>query len=369
MITPPAATSGETTTLAKLLSAGAVALLALTACGDNGEQEAEEAEAGADTAAEDAGHSDGAEEAEGENGAQEGGGTVEIEDDHGTHDISLDEIDSVGAFDNRTFRLLEDLGVELDVAARGLMQSHIHEVYADDEDILDTGNHQEPDFEVFAAAEPDLVITGQRYSQYYDDMAALMPEDGVILEWSEALEDPETLFDGLREQAQSIGTIFAAEDEAQALIDDLDAAIERASEAYSGEDTVMGLLTSGGDINYAGPNEGRAVAEIFQELDLEPALEVEDESSDHEGDDISVEAIADADPDWIIVLDRDGMNPEDPEYTPAEDLIADSPALQETSAIEQDQIVYMPQGMYLTEDVQAYTDFLNDFADALEGAQ
>ncbi|WP_258933870.1 hypothetical protein [Nesterenkonia pannonica] len=68
------------------------------------------------------------------------------------------------------------------------------------------------------------------------------------------------------------------------------------------------------------------------------------------------------------MLDRDGMNPEDPEYTPAEDLIADSPALQETSAIEQDQIVYMPQGMYLTEDVQAYTDFLNDFADALEGA-
>ncbi|WP_258933872.1 hypothetical protein [Nesterenkonia pannonica] len=44
MITPPAAISGETTTLAKLLSAGAVALLALTACGDNGEQEAEEAE-------------------------------------------------------------------------------------------------------------------------------------------------------------------------------------------------------------------------------------------------------------------------------------------------------------------------------------
>ncbi|GAB3841479.1 siderophore ABC transporter substrate-binding protein [Nesterenkonia populi] len=346
------APEGEKNPLAKLLSVGAVAALALTACGDSGDDSA--ADDDVDSGAE-------------ENG--EAGGTVEIEDDHGTHEINLDEVDSIGAFDNRTFRLLEDLGVELDVAARGLMQPHVHEIYAEDEDILDTGNHQEPDFEVFAAAEPDLVITGQRYSQYYDEMADLMPEGGTILEWNESVSDPETFFDGLREQAENVGLIFGAEEEADDLIADLDEAIERVEAAYNGEDTVMGLLTSGGDINYAGPNEGRAVAEIFQEFDLEPALEVDDESSDHEGDDISVEAIADADPEWIIVLDRDGMNPNDPEYTAAEELIADSPALQETAAIEQDQIIYMPQSMYITEDIQAYTEFLNDFADALEAAE
>ncbi len=329
------------------LSVAAIATLVLSACGD-----------GADNG-----------EDEGGAGTGDGVGTVEITDDHGTHEIDLDEVESVGAFDNRTFRLLEDLGVELDVAARSLMQPHVHETYAEDEDILDTGNHQEPDFEVFAAAEPDLVITGQRYSQYYDEMADLMPEGGTILEWNEATSDPETFFEGLREQAENIGTIFGAEEEAEELIADLDEAIERVEAAYNGEDSVMGVLTSGGDINYAGPNEGRGVAPIFQEFDLVPALEVDGESSDHEGDDISVETIADSDPEWIIVLDRDGMTPDDPEYTEADELIADSPALQSTTAIENDQIVYMPQNMYITEDIQAYTEFLNDFADALEGAE
>ncbi|WP_120003625.1 siderophore ABC transporter substrate-binding protein [Nesterenkonia muleiensis] len=353
------APEGEGSPLFKLLSVGAIAALALTACGDNGDEAEDDADNGE------------AETSEEENGDAEDSeaGTITVEDDHGTHEIDPEAIDSVGAFDNRTFRVLEDLGVELSVASRGLMRPHIHETYAEDEGILDTGNHQEPNFEVFAAAEPDLVITGQRYSQYYDEMAGLMPEDGIILEWNEAVSDPETFFDGLREQVESIGLIFGAEAEAEDLIADLDEAIDRVSEAYNGEDTVMGLITSGGDINYAGPTEGRAIAEIFQEFDLVPALEVEDESGDHEGDDISVEAIADSDPEWIIVLDRDGMNPEDPEYTAAEELIADSPALQQTAAIENEQIVYMPQHMYLTEDIQAYTEFLNNFADQLEAAE
>ena len=327
---------------AGILSAAAASVLLLSACAD----------------------------AEAESGSAAGSGeTITVEDDHGTHEIDLDSIESVGAFDNRSFRLLEDLGVELSVAPRGLMQPHVHETYAEDESILDTGNHREPDLEQLAAAQPDLVITGQRYSEYYDEMADLMPEDGVILEWDEGTSDPTTFFEGLREQVTNMGEIFQAEEEADELIAELDEALERVESAYNGEDTVMGLVTSGGDINYAGPNQGRGVAPLFQEFDLEPALEVDDESTDHGGDDISVEAIADSDPEWILVLDRDGMMPDDPEYTAADELIADSPALQQTSAIENDQIVYMPQNMYITEDIQAYTEFLNDFADALEEAE
>ncbi len=327
---------------AGILSVAAASALVLSACG--------EAEAG-------------------DNGAAGSGETITVEDDHGSHEVDLGAVESVGAFDNRTFRLLEDLGVELSVAPRGLMQPHVHETYAEDESILDTGNHREPDFEQLAAAEPDLVITGQRYSQYYDEMADLMPEDGVILEWDEGTSDPTTFFEGLRGQATNIGELFEAEEEAEELIAELDEAIERVESAYNGEDSVMGVVTSGGDINYAGPNQGRGVAPVFQEFDLEPALEVDEETTDHEGDDISVETIADSDPDWIIVLDRDGMTPDDPEYTEADELIADSPALQQTAAIENDQVVYMPQNMYITEDIQAYTEFLNDFADALEGAE
>lgn len=302
-------------------------------------------------------------------GASGGENVVTVEDDHGSHEIDLDQIESVGAFDNRSFRTLQDFGVDLSVAAQSLMNDEAHSEYVSDETILDTGDHREPNLEQIVAAEPDLVINGQRYAQYYNDISELMSEDGVILEFDEGTNDPETFFDGLIEKTETLGQIFQAEDAAQSLVEDLTTAMERVEGAYDGESTVMGLLTSGGDINYAGPNAGRSVAPAFQEFGLVPALEVDDQSSDHEGDDISVEAIAQSDPDWIIVLDRDGMAPDDSEYTPADELIADSPALQEVTAVQEEQIVYMPQNMYVTEDIQAYTEFLNDFADALEGAQ
>ncbi len=330
----------------QLLSVAAIATLALAACGGNEGAEAASAD---------------------ENSDNGDSGTVTIEDDHGSHEISTDELGSVGAFDNRLFRTLEDLDVELTVAPRALMREGVHG-YAEDEDILDTGIHREPNLELIVAAEPDLVITGQRYMEYYDEMASLMPEDSTILQFDEALE-ADDFFTGLVDVTTTLGTIFDAEAEAQELTEALEEATERVEAAYDGESSVMGLVTSGGDINYAGPQSGRGVSPVFQEFGLVPALEVEDESSDHEGDDISVEAIADSNPDWILVLDRDGMNPDDPEYTTAQELIAESPALQQVSAIEEDQIVYMPQHMYLTEDIQAYTEFLNDFADALESAQ
>lgn len=330
------------------LSLAAIGAVALTACspasGDSADGSTDDAEAG-------------------------GGETVTVEDDHGTHEINLDEVDSVGAFDNRIFRTLQDFGVDLSVAPVDLMNEEAHSQYISDDSILNTGNHREPDLEQIVAAEPDVVLNGQRYAQYYDDIASLMPEDGTILEFDEATRDPATFFDGLTEKTQTLGQLFQEEEAAQELVDELSSAMERVESAYDGESSVMGLLTSGGDINYAGPNEGRGVAPVFQEFGLEPALTVDDHSSDHQGDDISVEAIADSNPDWIMVLDRDGMAPDDSDYTPAQELIADSPALQDVTAVEEDQIVYMPQNMYVTEDIQAYTQFLNDFADALESAQ
>ncbi len=337
-----------------LLSVAAIAALALSAC--NGGS-ADDADAGSAAGEGGAG------------GAEAAGDTISVEDDFGTHEIDPEEIQSVGAFDNRTFRLLEEFGVELSVAPRSLMQPHVHEVYAEDEDILDTGNHREPNLELIVAADPDLVINGQRYAQYYEDIAGLLSDDAVLLQFDEGYRDPSTFFENMKAQTEKLGEIFGEEETAQQLVAELDAALDRVEAAYNGEDTVMGLVTSGGDINYAGPLEGRGVAPVFQEFGLVPALEVEDESSDHQGDDISVEAIADSNPDWIIVLDRDGMAPQDPEYTPAQELIADSPALQQVTAVQEERIVYMPQDMYITEDIQAYTEFLESFAEALEAAQ
>ncbi|MDY0112763.1 MAG: ABC transporter substrate-binding protein, partial [Corynebacterium sp.] len=87
-----------------------------------------------------------------------------------------------------------------------------------------------------------------------------------------------------------------------------------------------------------------------------------------EGDDISVEAIADSNPDLMIVMDRDAATSANSgeEYTPANQLIADSAALQNVTAVKDDRIVYMPQFTYVDEGIQTYTEFFNTLADALE---
>lgn len=290
--------------------------------------------------------------------------TVTVEDNHGTHEVPLDAA-SVVATDNRTFQTLADWGIELSAAARALMPAT--NPYRDDESIIDLGNHNEPDLEAVVAAEPDLIINGQRFAQYYTDLTALAP-DAAIIELDPREGEP---FDAeLKRQVTVLGEIFGKQDEAQKLVDDFDAAVERAKAAYDQADTVMAVSTSGGEIGYLAPTVGRTLGPIFDLLELTPALEVADATDDHQGDEISVEAIAKSNPSWILVMDRDAaIAADDPSYVQAAEILVSSEALAAVDAIKNEQLVYMPADTYTNESIQTYTKFLNDFADALEDAK
>ena len=41
-----------------------------------------------------------------------------------------------------------------------------------DESVLDIGNHREPNLEIIAAVEPELVIVGQRFATFYEEIKA-----------------------------------------------------------------------------------------------------------------------------------------------------------------------------------------------------
>ena len=72
-------------------------------------------------------------------------------------------------------------------------------------------------------------------------------------------------------------------------------------------------------------------------MDWTPALEVQGSTSGHQGDDVSVEAIAQTNPDWLFVLDRDAAISDAATSAPAQDVIAKSPALQNTTAVSKKQ--------------------------------
>ncbi len=302
------------------------------------------------------------------NGSSDGD-TRTVTDARGEVEIPADP-ERVAAFDNRIFQVLADWDIDLVSAPVTLIPDEVTK-YHEDEDIRDTGSHREPNLEELVAAEPDLIITGYRYSSQYDEMEKLLPDTPIIdLSFGQDSEGEsnQPLEETLKEITTLIGEIFEKEDEAEDLIEDFDEAKDRAAAAYNSDETVMGLLTSGGDINYSAPSTGRSVGPVFDMLDLTPAYDA-DGSSNHQGDDVSVEAIADSNPDWIIVMDRDAaVSADEPEYHSAQELIADSEALSNVTAVQEDNIILFPNDFYVTEDIEAYTEVLNTIADAFEDA-
>lgn len=316
------------------LAAASVALIALTSCGA-------------------------ADQASAPNSATTS--KVTVEDNKGKHTIAT-PLTSVVATDNRTFETLSQWGVKISAGAVSLMPSTIS--YKTDKSIVDLGTHREPNLEAVVAAKPQVIVNGQRFAQFHDKFAKLAP-NAAILELDP--RDGKPFDEELKRQTTVLGEVFGKQAEAKKLNADFDAAVARAKAAYKSDQSVMAVITSGGEIGYAAPSKGRTLGPVFDILGLKPALEVKDSSTDHQGDDISVEAIAKSNPDWILAMDRDAaVSADDPKYVPANEVLSKSEAMKNVTASKTQQIVYMPADTYTNEGIQTYTEFFNTFADALE---
>jgi iron complex transport system substrate-binding protein len=289
--------------------------------------------------------------------------TVTVEDNNGTQTIST-PIETVVSLDNRTFETLSSWGIELAAAPVDLMPDTIP--YTTDDSIVNIGNHREPDLEALAAVEPDLVIMGQRFGDYEADIAELVPDATII---NLEPRDGESFAEELKRQTTVLGEIFGKQAEAEELNSAFDEAYDRVAAAYPEGDTVMAVNTSGGSFGYLAPTVGRTLGPLFDWFEFEPALVVEGASDNHEGDEVSVEAIAESNPDWILVMDRDAAVGSDEEgYQPGAELVKNHEALANVTAVQEDHIVVMPADTYTNEGVQTYTEYLNSLADAFENA-
>lgn len=290
--------------------------------------------------------------------------TIEIRDIHGTVTVPINP-EVVVALDNRSYETLEDWGIALAAAPKGVMPDDLS--YVADESVQDIGNHREPNLEVIAAVQPDLVIVGQRFAGYYEDIKAIVPEAAVIdinLDVSEEAEDPgENLINGFVNNTTILGQIFQKETEANELISEFQASIDGVKAAYNGEDVVMSVIVSGGNVGFSAPGYGRVWGPLYNIFGFVPALGVDGSTTDHQGDEISIEAIAQSNPDWLFVLDRDaGVSSS--ESQPAQDVIANSPALQNTTAVMEGNIVYAPNDTYTNESIQTFIELFNIIGEA-----
>ena len=241
---------------------------------------------------------------------------------------------------------------------KGVMPAN--STYVSDLSVLDVGMHTDPNLEIIAAVNPDLVIIGQRFAQFDKDIRALVPNAAVIdLNFDVSVtadKAGENLIHGFKNSTRALGQIFDKNEEAQQLITSLDAATSKLKAAYNGKDTVISVVVSGGNIGFSAPKTGRVWGPLYEVFNWVSALSVSHASSDHMGDDISVEAIAQSNPDWLLVLDRDAAVSSTIDAVPAHDVIDRSPALRNTTAVKKNQIVYAPHDTYTNESIQTFIE-------------
>lgn len=335
----------------RALALVAAACLALSACGGTSAASGQDSTAGAST--------DTAATAQ----ADEATGPLTVQSNTGEVTVTR-PVTRVAALDNRTFELLADWGVPVVAAPKTLVPATV--TAFDGDGVVDLGTHREPDLEALVAAEPDLIISGQRFTQYNEDIAGLT--QGVPLIDLEPREG-EPLDSELIRQVTTLGEVFGKQDEAAATVAEFQAALDRAKAAYAalGEDaTVMAVNVSGEQIGYVAPHQGRTFGPLFDLLGMSPALQVDGATDSHTGDDISVEAIAESDPAWILVLDRDAALKSAKDATPATQVISGNAALAATQAVSKGRVVYAPADTYTNESIQTYTELLSSMADAFE---
>ncbi|HHU74583.1 MAG TPA: ABC transporter substrate-binding protein [Clostridiales bacterium] len=291
---------------------------------------------------------------------------VEITDYHGTVVVPVNP-ERVVVLDSRSFDTLAAWEIKLAAAPKAVMPAD--SPYVADEEVQDIGNHREPNLEIIAALDPELVIIGQRFGGFYDDIKALVPNAVVIdlnFDVSETAENPgQNLVDGFINSTIALGKIFDKNEEAAQLIVEFEKAIADAKAAYNGTDKMISVIVSGGNIGYSAPKSGRVWGPIADLLGWVSALDVDNSSSDHQGDDISVEAIAQSNPDWIFVLDRDASVSTTTDAVPAQDVIDNSPALQNIEAVKEGKIVYAPKDTYNNESIQTYKEIFEIIASSL----
>lgn len=200
--------------------------------------------------------------------------------------------ETVLTFDLAALDTLDALGVQVDGLPKSNLPGDLARFATDD--YLDIGTLFEPDYEAVQGADPDLIIVAGRSSEALPELDKIAPTIDLSNDWAN--------FRGSVEgNARVLGQIFDAEDEVEALISQLEADIEDTAALAADAGTGLIVLTSGGEVTAYGP--GSRFGFLHDELGLTPA--VEDVEAATHGEAISFEFIAETNPDWLFVVDRD----------------------------------------------------------------
>lgn len=252
--------------------------------------------------------------------AQEDSETVTIENNfiigppRGSEGDSTENIETVEIAKNPENVIIFDLGlastfVELGIEDKiaGLPKGENNSSLSEDLEVFtddayeNLGGLFEPNYELIASINPELIIISGRQSStdIISELESAAPNAEII----NIAADAVTYIDDIKESTLILGELFEVEEKAEELVADLETRVETINESIDTLDTsILFVQTNGGDLALHG--EGGRYGFLFEELNFEIAGEQEEDSTANHGNQITFEFIAEANPGLIFVMDR-----------------------------------------------------------------
>lgn len=239
--------------------------------------------------------------------------------------VDIEKPAHVAVFDIAALDTLDRLGIKPAGVPEKLYLPQLDHLKAGAEDV---GDIFEPDLEALSALAPDLIILGGRSSPKVDSTSRVAPSIDMTI-------DGDDLVKQAKERLADYGTLFDKQAEATEIAAELDREIEAARSAAAGKGKALIVMTNGPKITAYGP--GSRFGWVHAALDLPPAVP-DIEAATH-GEAVSFEFIRQANPDWLLVVDRAaaiGSAEQNAQAT------LDNELVRGTTAWKKGQVIYLP---------------------------
>lgn len=233
----------------------------------------------------------------------------------------------IAVFDIAAIDTLDSLGIEIAGLPSNL---YLPELAHLKDGSAVVGDIFEPNLEALSELQPDLIILGGRSSTQVEATSQVAPTIDMTMDGDDLLQQAKA-------RLATYGALFNKQAEAEAAAEALNAVVEKAHAAVAGKGTALIIMTNGPKVTAYGP--GSRFGWVHAALDLPPA--VPDVEAATHGEAVSFEFIANANPDWLLVLDRAaaiGSEDQNAIATLDNELVAG------TTAWKRGQVIYLPAG-------------------------
>lgn len=237
--------------------------------------------------------------------------------------------EKVVVFDYGTLETLDKLGVEVTAVPQGSLPGHLKKY--EDSKYKNAGTLFEPDFEGLNALKPDVIFISGRSSEAYEELNKIAPTIFIGVDTKKYMES-------FTENVKTLGQIFGKEAEAEKEI----AAINDSIKALHDQVSTNGkkgliILTTGGKVSAFGPGSRFGIIhDVFGVTPVDESIKV-----DTHGNSISFEFVAEKNPDYLFVVDRDAVVTEEgKQATPAAEIV-ENDLVKKTNAYKDGHIVYL----------------------------